>query len=305
MKVDSRILIGLGVVVVGIIVYIIIKNSIKDDDDKDDNTKTNKVKLDRLEKALKNAGIDTLEDFTETTSTAPEETTSTAPEETTSTAPEETTSTAPEETGSTAPEETTSTKDELFEIVDLYFPKVRCVWEKLFDDGLEVDSRLTTFKENSDGKIIRSDDGEESLLRKKEFMIEAEEINIQLSLVYALKNDNIEVWYDGFIGTLASMSGEGYIWAKYDKDHEDPYSTLVLYSDTTRGTDGINKNTEDYVEKGWLYDSSTDEDGTRIGYIKYTAKTQFERNKGKINELKEAMDLSPELYNYMVQCNSD
>jgi hypothetical protein len=282
MKVDSRILIGLGVVVVGIIVYIIIKNSIKDDD-KDDNTKTNKAKLDRLEKALKNAGIDTLEDFTETTSTAPEE--------------------------------TGFTKSELFEIIDLYYPMSRCAVEMLFDDGLLFDGEIWTLGEKSDGKVVIIEPGRESSSLLRGLPMDEEDL-FELaglhSLVFVLENDNLNDWYNAFIGAVSLMSDQkskkyykGHLWAKYDKDHEDPYSTLVLYMDTLtpRGNE-LNKNTEVYVEAEWLHDNPVDENGNRDNYIKYTAKTQFERNKGKINELKKNY-FTDKLYDYMVQCNSE
>ena len=105
MKVDIKILIGLGVVIIGVIVFIFIRNNKKNKDEDEDDKKDNNKRLNRLENALRNAGIDTLEDFTETTSTAPEE--------------------------------KVYTKSELFEIIDLYYSKFKCVLEKLFDEGME------------------------------------------------------------------------------------------------------------------------------------------------------------------------
>ena len=275
MKVDSRILIGLGVVVVGIIVYIIIKNSNKDDED---NTKTNKAKLDRLEKALKNAGIDTLEDFSETTTATDQE---------------------------DVLKNLTYTKDKLFEIVDLYFPKVRCVWEKLFDDGItRFTTKLETITlgENSDGKVTWNVNDEVDHILSTNYLAE---INIGCSLVFALESDILDDWYYGFIGAVALSSDRTSVIAKYDEEHEDPYSTLVLYWDRIgSSTTEMNKNFEDYVEPESLIAKTTNEDGERVNYLKYTATIQFDRNKEKIDELKEAVG-NDMYYDYMVQCNSE
>ena len=291
MKVDSRILIGLGVVVVGIIVYIIIKsNKDKDDDDKnddkEDNTKTNKARLDRLEKALTNAGIDTLEDFGES---------------------QKMTSTQ---------EETGFTKSELFNIINQYFPTSLCVVEKLLDDGLmNVNNKIRThyqLVENPEGKVEKReseytsdiennmylDNFDQNLLTRglliSSFMVS--------SLIFALENDNLDNWYSTFIGIMSMMSlrEEDSMFASYDEDHEDPYSTLVLY---WQMGDGTSKNPEDYIEAGWLYDRPTNADGSRVQYIKFTPKIQFDRNKEKIEELKQFIVMV--FYDYMVKCNSE
>jgi len=200
------------------------------------------------------------------------------------------------ETTSTAQEallmKTTYTKDEIFEIVDLYFPKVRCVLEKLFDDGLEINGNVSTLRENSDGKVV---------LHKSDLY----EICVLPSLIYALENDNLNVWYNAYIGVVALTSESFSIIAKYDEEHEDPYSTLVIYLDQSisSSTTEMNKNFEDYVEPESLVDT-TNADGLRLQYIKHTPKIQFDRNKEKIDDLKELVS-NIMYYNYMVQCNSD
>ena len=291
MKVDRRILIGLGVVVVGIIVYIIIKNSNKDDDDddknddKEDNTKTNKARLDRLEKALTNAGIDTLEDFGESVQAM-----------------------------TSTQEETGFTKSELFNIINQYFPTSLCVVEKLLDDGLMNDNnKIRThyqLVENHEGKVEKRES--EYILGSNMYLANFDQnlltrgllisSFIMSSLIFALENDNLDNWYSTFIGIMSMMSlrEEDSMFASYDEDHEDPYSTLVLY---WQMGDGTSKNPEDYIEAGWIYDRPTNADGSMVQYIKFTPKIQFDRNKEKIEDLKQFIVMV--FYDYMVKCNSE
>jgi len=289
MKVDIKILIGLGVVIIGVIVFIFIRNNKKnkDEDDKKDNNK----RLNRLENALRNAGIDTLEDFTETTSTAPEE--------------------------------KVYTKSELFEIIDLYYSKFKCVLEKLFDDGIDYPPMNISLEENSDGTVSRIRTRRNSHTRdikvRDSFTNERiGEVILKYYLPFVLEHGTLDDWYDYLIGILAYVKQmykenpnhkglSGRLWAKYDKEHEDPYRTLVIYWDkNASSTDQINKNTEDYVENDTLMGSSTNEDGSEVLYLKYPAIILWEKYKETdLNEFKQTRNFIDEIYDYMVQCNSN
>ena len=146
------------------------------------------------------------------------------------------------------------------------------------------------------------------------------EVIITYYLPFVLEHGTLDDWYDCLIGILAFFKQmykehpdhkglSGRLWAKYDKEHEDPYRTLVLYWDKNdqNSTDQINKNTEDYVENDTLMGSSTNEDGSEVLYLKYPAVILWERYKEEIdlNELKQGRNFIDELYDYMVQCNSD
>ena len=63
------------------------------------------------------------------------------------------------------------------------------------------------------------------------------------------------------------------------RDHEDPYSTLVLYTSSSRPP---STNPDDFVESISLTERPTNSDGSRIRNIKYTARLQFDRNKEKL-----------------------
>jgi hypothetical protein len=84
--------------------------------------------------------------------------------------------------------------------------------EKFFDDGLEINGNVSTLGENSDGKVVYIEEGDENVL-SKEGLFEVVGIH---SLVFSLENDNLNEWYDGFIGALDLMSGRlvwfGLVW---------------------------------------------------------------------------------------------
>lgn len=289
MKVDKTTLIGIVVVIIIFIIIFYVLNSNKDNDNNDvvseenNNNNTNNDRLDQLERSLEGAGIKTVESFKDTF--------------------------------------TGYTRNELTEMVDLYYPKSKCLLEKGFTNGLTNDSNdLIKFTENSEGKVVVVIDGTSRLLKPEAIV----QLFAMKSLVFSLENDNIDDWYNAFIGVISAMGGPGGLenmFATYDRDHEDPYSTLAIYMsrpprvrydsvtgdpipDESDSTWSPSTNPEDYVESISLTEHPTNSDGSRVNYIKYTARIQFDRNKEKINLLKEN-NFSQKLYDELLACNSN
>tara|TARA_B100001248_G_C27257831_1_gene396943 strand:+ start:96 stop:845 length:750 start_codon:yes stop_codon:yes gene_type:complete len=223
------------------------------------NKKDNNDRLDTLERSLKEAGIKTVETFEDTF--------------------------------------TGYTRNELMEMMDLYFPKSKCLLEKALTDGLTLSNNgIIKLVENSQGKVVV--DGRNSLV-DSEFIIQLFGI---LSLVYSLENDNLDDWYNVFVGVISVQGSNSNMFATYDRDHEDPYSTLVLYTSSSRPP---STNPDDFVESISLTERPTNSDGSRIRNIKYTARLQFDRNKEKINLIKGSGEFDQRVYDELVACNSN
>ena len=294
MKLNKSFLIGLIVVVIIFIVIFYILNSNKDTDDnnvvsednnnvvpEDNNNVVSEDKVDHLERSLKSAGIKTIETFNDTS--------------------------------------TGYTRKELTEMIDLYYSKSKCLLEKGFTDGLTNDSnQIIKFAENSEGKVVVVIDGTSILLSPMMIV----ELFAMFSLVFSLENDNIDDWYAAFIGVISVMGGQDNMFATFDKNHKDPYSTLAIYISRpprvrhihvagegpipveSESTWSPSTNPEDYVESISLTEHPTNSDGSKVNYIKYTARIQFDRNKEKINLLKEN-NFSQKLYDELLACNSN
>jgi hypothetical protein len=251
-------------IVVVIIIFIIIFYVLNSNKDNED-------RLDQLERSLEGAGIKTVEAFKDTS--------------------------------------TGYTRNELTEMIDLYYPKSKCLLEKGFTDGLTNDQNdIVKFAENSEGKVVI--DGT-SILLNPEMIVQ---VFAMKSLVFSLENDNIDDWYNAFIGVISVMGGQDgpeHMFATFDRDHEDPYSTLAVYmprrpsdewgSDSTWSP---STNPDDFVEAISFTESPTNSDGSRVNNIKYTARVQFDRNKDKIDLLKNS-NFSKRIYDEMVACNSN
>ncbi len=261
MKVDKTTLIGIVVVIIIFIIIFYLLNSNKDNDNNDivSEENTNNDRLDQLERSLEGAGIKTVESFKDTS--------------------------------------TGYTRNELTELIDLYYPTSRCLLEKGFTDGLtNDDNEIVKFAENSEGKVVI--DGT-SILLNPEIIVK---FFAMFSMIYSLENDNIDDWYNAFIGVISVLGGQDNIFATYDRDHEDPYSTLAIYMSNSRPP---SNNPDDFVEAISMLEAPRNSDGSRVRNLKYTARLQFDLNKEKINLLKGGSDFVQRIYDELVACNSN
>ena len=269
MKLNKSFLMVLIVVVIIFIVIFYLLNRNKDTNvvSEDNNNVVSENKLDQLEQSLEEAGIQTVETFAD---------------------------------------DTGYTKKELRRMITLYYPKMKCVLEKAFTDGLINDNNeKVLLLENSEGKVVVlrgndvvSEEVDDGRILNAEGVIQILGI---FSLIFALENDNLKDYYDAFIGIISVVANSNKnMFATYDKDNKDPYSTLVLYQNKT---DIANKNIEDYLEAISFVEEPTNNVGKRAKYVKYTARIQFDRNKKIIDSLKQN-NFSQKIYDEMISCNS-